>query len=189
MSVPCLSTLTLSGAWHEPGTEPSAVLESLQILDSQLLNTNSLRKVEVPTTLRWDLRLFSSLTHLRLGDCRMPRTQTSQHKFLDALRGMLTLQSLHLDGLVLHKAVDKSSLEPVHLPNLRDFSVLDTVPIIKFFLHHITFPPTTRTAIGCEHLNPVLQLDDISSVLVLLKQLLSERPCALKLRHQTYIFR
>ena len=113
----------------------------------------------------------------------MPRTQTSQHKFLDALRGMLTLQSLHLDGPVLHKAVDKSSLEPVHLPDLRDFSVLDTVPIIEFFLHHVTFPPTTRTAIGCEHLNPVLQLDDILSVLVLLKQLLSERPCTLKLRH------
>ena len=51
-SVPCLSTLTLSGAWHELGTEPSAVLESLQILNSRLLNTNSLRKVEVPTTLR-----------------------------------------------------------------------------------------------------------------------------------------
>ena len=127
-SVPYLSTLSLSGTWQEPGTEPSAVLDSLQILDSRLLNTNLLRKVEAPTTLRWDLRLFSGLTHLRLDDCRMPRTQTSQREFLDALRHMPTLQSLHLDGPILSKAVDKSSLEPVHLPDLRELSVLDTVP-------------------------------------------------------------
>jgi hypothetical protein len=184
-SVPCLSTLSLSGTWQEPGTEPSAVLDTLQILDSRLLNANSLRKVEVPTTLRWDLRLFrvSGLTHLRLGDSRMPRTQTSQREFLNALRHIPTLQSLHFDGPVVPKAVDKSPLEPVHLPVLRDLSVLDTVPIIEFFLHHVTFPPTTRIAIGCEHVHPVLQVADISSVLVLLKRLLSERPCALKLRH------
>jgi hypothetical protein len=142
-SVPCLSTLSLSGTWEEPGIEPSAVLDTLQILDSRLLNANSLRKVEVPTTLRWDLRLFrvSGLTHLRLGDCRMPRTQTSQREFLNALRHIPTLQSLHFDGPVVPKAVDKSPLEPVHLPVLRDLSVLDTVPIIEFFLHHVTFPP------------------------------------------------
>jgi len=182
-SVPCLSTLSLSvQQWQDPGTD--AVPDFLQILDSRFSNTNSLRKVEAPTTLRWDLRLFSGLTHLRLGDSRnMSRTQTSQREFLDALRRMQTLQTLHLDESVLPKAVDKSSLEPVHLPDLRDLSVFDTVSAIEFFLHHITFPPTTRTAICWKHLNPVLQLSSMTSVLVLLKRLLSERPCALKLRH------
>jgi hypothetical protein len=96
---------------------------------------------------------------------------------------MQTLQTLHLDESVLPKAADKSSLEQVHLPDLRALSVFDTVSAIEFFLHHVTFPPTTRTAIGCTHLDPVLQLSGTSSVLVLLKRLLSERPRALKLRH------
>jgi len=183
-SVPCLSTLSLSVQWQDPGTEPSAVFDFLPILDSRFLNTNSLRKVKAPTTLRWDLRLFSGLTHLRLGDGRnMPRTQTSQCEFLDALRRMPSLQSLHLDESVPPRAVDKSLLEQVHLPDLRALSVFDTVSAIDFFLHHVTFPPTTRTTIGCKHLDPALQLSGISSVLVLLKRLLAVRPCALKLRH------
>jgi hypothetical protein len=183
-SVPCLSTLSLSLRWPESGTEPSEILDSLQIVDSRLLNANSLRKLNVSTTPRWDLNLFSGLTHLKLCDGRnIPRTQTSQRKFLDALRRMPNLQSLHLDGPALPKAVDKSSLEPVHLPNLRDLSVLDTVPTVEFFLHHVTFPPTTRIAIGCKHRDPVLRLASISPVLVPLKRLLSERPLTLKLHH------
>jgi hypothetical protein len=183
-SVPCLSTLSLSVQWQKPGTEPSAVLNLLQMVDSRLLNTNSLRKLNVSTTPRWDLRLFSGLIHLKLGDGHnMPRTQTSQRKFLDALRRMPNLQSLYLDGPALPEAVDKSLLEPVHLPDLRDLDVFDTVPTIEFFLHHVTFPPTTRTAIGCRHPDPVLQLADISPILILLKRLLSERPRALKLHH------
>ena len=166
-SVPCLSTLSLSVEQQESGTEPSAVLDYLQIVDSRLLNANSLKRLNVATTPRWDLSLFSGLTHLKLGDGRnILRTQTSQRKFLDALRHMTTLQSLHLDGPVLPEAINNSSLEPVHLPNLRDLSVFDTVPIIEFFLHHVTFPPTTCTAIGCKHRDPVLRLANISPVLV-----------------------
>ena len=186
-SVPCLSTLSLWVHCQQesgPGTEPSAVLDSLQIVDSRLLNANALRKLRFSTTPRWDLSLFSGLTHLELGDGgNMLRTQTSQREFLDALRRMPTLQSLHLNGLVLPEAINESSLEPVHLPNLRDLSVLDTVPIIEFFLHHVTFLPTTRTAIGCRHREPVLRLANISPILVPLKRLLSERPLTLKLHH------
>ena len=180
--VPCLSTLSLSMSvqWQEPGTE----LDSLQIVNSRLLNTNSLRKLNISTTPRWDLNLFSGLTHLKLrAGHNMPRTQTSQHEFLDALRRMPNLQSLHLDGPALPEAVDKSSLEPVHLPDLRDLTVRDTVPTIEFFLHHVTLPPTTRTAIGCRHRDPVLQLANISPIISLLKRLLSERPRGLKLHH------
>jgi hypothetical protein len=187
-SVPCLSTLSLSVHWQESGTEPSAVLDSLQILDSRLLNANSLRKLNVSTTPRWDLNLFRGLTHLKLGDGHnMPRTQTSQREFLDALRRMPTLQSLHLNGPVLPEAVDKSSLEPIHLPNLRDLSVLDTAPTVEFFLHHVTFPPTTRTTIGYKHRDPFLRLANISPILVPLKRLLSGRPRALKLHHIEFI--
>ena len=64
-SVPCLSTLSLLMPWQEPGTEPSPA-DSLQILDTRLIDTNSLRTVEAPTTLSWNLRLFSGLTHLRM---------------------------------------------------------------------------------------------------------------------------
>jgi hypothetical protein len=189
-SVPCLSTLSLSvlRLWQEPGTEPSAVLDSLQIVDSRLLNANSLRKLNVSITPRWDLSLFSGLTHLKLGDGRdMPRTQTSQREFLDALRRMPKLQSLHLNGPVLPETVDKSSLEPVHLPDLRDLSVLDTAPTVEFFLHHVTFPPTTRTTIGYKHQDPVLLLANISPILIPLKRLLLGRPRALKLHHIEFI--
>ena len=180
-SVPCLSAFSLSVYWQKSETEPSAVLDSLQIVDSRLLNANLLRKLTVSITPRWDLNLFRGLTHLKLGDGRnMPRTQTSQREFLDALRRMPTLQSLHLDGPVLPEAVGKSSLEPVHLPNLRDLDVFDTVPTIEFFLHYVTFPPTTRTAIGCKYRDPLLRLASISPMLVPLKRLLSERPLALK---------
>jgi hypothetical protein len=86
--------------WQEPGTESSADLDSLQIVDSRLLNTTSLRKVGVLAALGWDFRLFSGLTHLSLGngDSNMARTQTSHHDFLDALRRMPTLQCLELKG-------------------------------------------------------------------------------------------
>ena len=85
-SVPCLSTLRLSVQWQALGTKPSAGLDLLQIVDSRLLNANSLRKLNVSITPRWDLNLFSGLTHLKLGDGHdMPRTQTSQREFLDAL--------------------------------------------------------------------------------------------------------
>jgi hypothetical protein len=68
-SVPCLSTLSLSVKWQSPRAD--TVVDFLQILDSRFLNTNSLRKLEAPTTLGWDLRqVFSGLTHLRLGDSR-----------------------------------------------------------------------------------------------------------------------
>ena len=184
-SVPCLSTLRLSVQSQKSGTAPSAVLDSFQIVDSRLLNANSLRKLNVSTTPRWDLGLFSGLTHLKLHS--KLRTQTSQREFLDALRRMPNLQSLQLDGPVLPEAVDKSSLEPVHLPDLRKLDVLDTVPIIEFFLHHVTFPPNTCTAIGCKRRDPVLRLPNISPMLVLLKRLLSERPRALKLHHINFV--
>ena len=181
-SVPSLSTLSLS-MWEEPGTESSAVLESLQIVDSRLLNTNSLRKVEASTALGWDFRLFSGLTHLSLGDGdrNMARTQTSQRDFLDALHRMPTLQCLKLTGPVLPEAVDGSLLDPVYLPDLRDLSIFDTVSTIEFFLHYVTFPPTTRTIIGCKHIGAVMQVAHISPVLVPLKRLLSARPHTLKL--------
>jgi hypothetical protein len=184
-SVPWLSTLSLSRPWPEPGAVSSAVLDSLQIVNTRLVNTNSLRKVEAPTTLRWDLRLFSSLTHLRLGDGddAKPRTQTSQSEFLDALRRMPTLQHLDLLGPVLPEAVDGSSLEPVYLQNLQDLSVCDTVSTVEFFLRHVNFPATTCTNLCCEHLDPDVQLATLSPVLVPLTQLLSERPRALKLHH------
>jgi len=183
-SVPSLSTLSLSMQWGELGTEPSAV-ESLQIVDSRLLDTNSLRKVEASTALGWDFKLFSGLTHLCLGngDRNMARTQTSQRNFLDALRRMPTLQCLDLTGPVLPEAVDGSSLDPVYLPDLRDLNIFDTVSTIEFFLHHVTFPPTTRTAIGCKHLGAVLRVAHISPVLVPLTRLLSARPNTLKLHH------
>ena len=171
--------------FQEPGTNSSAVLDSLQIVDSRLLNTKSLRKVGASIALGWDFRLFSGLTHLSLaGSCsEIPRAQTSQRDFLDALRRMPTLQHLDLNGPVLPEAVDRSPLEPVYLPDLRDLSVFDTVSTIEFFLNHVIFSATTRTAIGCKHLGPVLRLADISPVLVPLKRLISERPRTLRLHH------
>ena len=178
-SVPCLSM-----PWQEPGTEFSPA-DSLQILDTRFVDTNSLRKVEASTIPSWNLRLFSGLTYLKIGDGDgdLPRTQTSQREFLDALRRMPALQCLDLNGPALPEAVDRSSLEPVYLPDLQDLTVIDTVFAIEFFLHHVTFPPTTRIIIGCKHPVPVLQLANISPVLVPLKRLLSERPSALKLHH------
>ena len=179
-SVPHLSTLTLSTPWQDPVTESSP----LQIIDSRLLNTTLLRKLEVSTTLGWDSMLFSGLTQLRLGDGRnMPRTRTSQRDFLDALRRMPTLQSLHLKGPALPETVDRSLLEPVYLPDLQDLSVSDTVPTIEFFLHHVAFPPTTRTAISCKQLDSAFQLANILPVLVLLKRLLSDRRYTSKIHH------
>jgi hypothetical protein len=188
-SVPWLSTLSLSRPWPEPGAVSSAVLDSLQIVNTRLVNTNSLRKVEAPTTLRWDLRLFSGLTHLRLGDGddAKPRTQTSQSEFLDALRCMPTLQRLDLLGPVLPEAVDGSSLEPVYLQNLQDLSVCNTLSTVGFFLRHVNFPAATRTTLCCEHLDPDVQLATISPVLIPLTQLLSERPRTLKLHHVNVI--
>ena len=184
-SVPCLSTLSLSLPKFLGPRTNSAVLDLLQIVDSRLLNTKSLRKVEVSTALGWDFKLFSSLTHLNLGNSNraMTRTRASQRGFLDALRRMPTLQHLHLKGPVLPESVDRSSLEPVYLPDLRDLSVFDTVSTIEFFLYHVIFSATTRTAVGCKHLGPVLRFADISRVLVPLKRLLSERPRSLRLHH------
>jgi hypothetical protein len=181
-SVPCLSTLSLSIPWLEPGTEPSPA-DLLQILNTQLIDTNSLRKVKVitPTTLSWNLRLFSGLTHLMIGGHGMARTQTSQHEFLDALRRMPALRCLDLDGPVLPEVIGRSSLEPlVYLQDLQDLSVCDTVSTVIFLLLHVNFPPTTRTDIGCIYLNPV---SSILPVLVPLKRLLSEKPRTLKLHH------
>jgi len=64
--------------------------------------------VEESRSSRWDSRLFSGLTHLRLGrDYRnMPRTPTSQREFLDALHRIRTLRSLDLRGPILPEAVD-----------------------------------------------------------------------------------
>jgi hypothetical protein len=125
--------------WQEPTTEPSPA-DSLQILSTLLMDTNSLRKVEAPTALSWNLRLFSGLTHLRI-DGNIARTQTSQHEFLDALRRMPTLQSLYLDGPVLPEVIDGVSLEPVYLQNLQDLSVFDILSTVTFFLLHVNFPP------------------------------------------------
>ena len=179
-SVPCLSTLSLTMPWQEPGTEPFPA-DSLQIINTRLIDTNSLRKVKVraPTTHSWNLSLFSGLTHLTIGG-DMARTQTSQHEFLDALRRMPALQYLDLDGSALPEAIDRSSLEPVYLQDLQNLSVCDTVSTVTFFLHHIIFPPTTRVVIGCIYPNPV---SSILPLLVPLKRLLSERPPALKLRY------
>jgi hypothetical protein len=187
-SVPCLSTLSLSIPWRKPGTESTASFDPLQIVSTRLLDTNSLRKVEAPTTLRWDLKLFSGLTHLSLGhpgdhDNDMPRTQTSHCEFLDALRRMSTLRCLNLQGLVLPEAVNGSSLEPVCLQNLQDLVVCDTVSTVGFFLRHVNFPAATRTTFGCEHIHPDLQLATFSPVFVPLERLLLERPRALKLHH------
>ena len=178
--VPCLSTLSLLMLWQEPDTEPSPD-DSLQILNTLLIDTNSLRKVKVraPITLGWDLRLFSGLTHLTISG-GVARTQTSQHEFLDALRRMPALKCLDLDGPVLPEVIDRSSLEPVFLQGLRNLSVCDTVSTVTFLLYHVNFPPTTRTVIGFIYLNPV---SSILPVLVPLKRLLSERPRALKLHH------
>jgi hypothetical protein len=59
-SVPSLSTLSLSMPWQEPS-------DSLQILNTRLVNTKSLKKVKASTTHSWNLTLFSGLTHLRIG--------------------------------------------------------------------------------------------------------------------------
>jgi len=187
-SVPWLSTLRLSIPWRKPGTESTAPFDPLQIVSTRLLDTNSLRRVEAPTTLRWDLKLFSGLTHLSLGDpsdynSDLPRTQTSQREFLDALRRMQSLQCLNLQGPVLPEAVDGSSLEPVYLQNLQDLIVCDIVSTVGFFLRHVNFPADTRTALGCEHIDPDSQLATFSPVFVLLERLLLERPRALKLHH------
>jgi len=188
-SIPYLSTLSLLTDWQGrvPGSSPAYPLE---ILDSRLLNATSLRKVQVSTTLGWNSRLFSGLTHLTLGGRwgNIPRTQTSQRDFLDALRRMPTLQHLDLNEPILLEVVDKSSLEPVYLPELRDLTVFDTVPTIEFFLHHVNFSATIRTSIGCKPVGPVLQLTDIFPVLVPLKRLLSERPRSLKLHHIEFSF-
>jgi len=183
-SVPCLSTLSLLMPWQEPGTEPSPA-DSLQILDTRLIDTNLLRRVEAPTTHSWNLRLFSGLTHLTI-DGNMARMQTSQREFLDALRRMPTLQCLDLDGPVLPEAINTASLEPVYLRDLQDLCVCDTVSTVTFFLHHVNFPPTTRTDIGCIYLNPV---SNILPVLVPLKRLLSEKPRALTSSHPIHLFR
>jgi hypothetical protein len=177
-SVPCMSTLSLLMPWQEPVTGPSP----LQIVDSRLLNTTLLKKVEVSTTLGWDSMLLSGLTHLRLGNGRnVPRTQTSQREFLDALRRMPNLQCLDLKRPALPEKVDRSLLEPVYLPDLQDLSVFDTVHTIEFFLHHVTFPPTTRIAIGCKHPDIIFRHASISPVLVPIKQLLSDRSHTLKI--------
>ena len=183
-SVPCLSTLSVLTYWD--GASNTASLR-VEILDSRLLNATSLRRVAISATVEWRSKLFNGLTHLRLGlgEDDMPRTQNSQPEFLDALRHMPTLQLLDLKGLVLPAGVDRSSLEPVHLPDLQDLSIVDTASPIAFFLRHVNFPSTTRTSIGCKH---VLQLEDISPVLALLKRLLSERPNALKLDYIEFTF-
>ena len=172
--------------FEERGTNSS---DSLQIIDSRLLNAKSLRKVEVSTALGWDSRLFNGLTHLSLGngDRDMARSQTSQRDFLDALCRMPTLQRLHLKGPVLPEAVD-GSLEPVYLPDLQDLIVFDTVSTVEFFLNHVIFSATTRTSVGCKHLGPVVRFADISPVLVPLKRLLSERPRTQRLRHIEFSF-
>jgi hypothetical protein len=168
-SVPCLSTLSLATIMAKPSPA-----ESLQILSTRFVDTNSLRKV----TLNSNSRLFSGLTHLTI-DGDMARTQTSQCDFLDALRRMPTLQCLDLDGILLPEAINRS-LETVYLQDLQDLSICDTVSTITFFLHHVNFPPTTRIVIGLIYLNPV---SSISPLLDPLKQLLSEKPRALKLHH------
>ena len=178
---------------REPEPMSSAVSDSLQIVNTRLLDTNSSRKVKVPTTLRWDLRLFSGLTHLRLGDSDrdddcMPRTQTSQREFLDALRRMPALQCLDLQEPILPEAVDCSSLEPVYLQNLQDLRVFGTVSTLGFFLCQVNFPTAARTTIHCKHPDPELQLAAISPVFILLKRLLSKRPRALKL-HRINVIR
>lgn len=80
---------------QQPVTGTFPVLDWLQIMDSRLLNTTSLRKIEAPTPLGWDSNLFSGITHLILGHwgeiTEMPQIQTSQRDFLDALRCMPTL--------------------------------------------------------------------------------------------------
>ena len=48
-----------------------------------------------------------------------------------------------------------------------------------FFLLHVKFPTTTRTFIGCEYLDPSLQVTNLSPVIDPLKQLLAERAHAL----------
>ena len=179
-SVPCLSTLNVSTCWDEP---PIVAALRVEILDSRLLNTTSLRRVAISANVRWCSKLFNGLTHLKLGpgnDSIPSRTQTSQPEFLDALRRMPTLQLLDLKGMVLPAVVDRSSLEPVHLSELQDLSIIDTAPPIAFFLHHVKFSSTTRTSIGCKD---VLQLEDVAPVISLLERLLSERPHTLKFDH------
>ena len=183
-SVPCLSTLNVLTHWDGPGTTSALRVE---ILDSRLLNATSLKRVSISADVEWCSRLFNCLTHLRLGPGNeniLLRTQTSQPEFLDALCRMPTLQLLDLKGLVLPTGVDKSSLEPVHLPDLQDLSIVDTASPIVFFLRHVNFPSTTCTSIGC-----VLEDEDISPVLASLKQLLSERPHTLKLHHIEFSFK
>ncbi|KIM35832.1 hypothetical protein M413DRAFT_14317 [Hebeloma cylindrosporum] len=179
-SVPHLSTLRLLTAW-------SSNLDLLQIVNSRLLNTVSLRELEFPTTFRWDLSLFNGLTHLKLVNGSISdQTKASHREFLDALRRMPTLQCLHLNGPFLPEAPDASSLEPVHLPNLRDLLVYDTVYIIDFFLRHVNFPPATRTTIHCRYEGLDFQLAHISPILPPLKEILKNRPQDRKLHHIKY---
>ncbi|KIM35833.1 hypothetical protein M413DRAFT_428331 [Hebeloma cylindrosporum] len=181
-SAPYLSILRLGTPRSRKPDSP--VPNLLQIVDNRLLNTSSLREVEALSTPNWDLNLFSGLTHLKLGDgSNGQRTQTSQCEFLDALRRMSTLQFLHLNGPFLPAAADGSPLEPVHLSNLRDLLVYDTVDIVTFFLHHIDFPAVTRTTINCRLLGPGLPLTQLSPIIPLLKQRLAERPHTLKIDH------
>ncbi|KIM35829.1 hypothetical protein M413DRAFT_32185 [Hebeloma cylindrosporum] len=181
-SVPHLSTLILS-------TEERVCLfyplhEWLQIMDSQLLNTHSLKRVEAPFTLRWDLGLFTGLTHLKLGHKDSSRRYpTSQLKFLDALRRMPTLECLDLKDHVLPNVVYLDALEPVDLPNLQDLRLCDWVDIIEFFLVHVSFPATARISIGCKSRRYVLLPEKISPVVDLLQRLVEQSPHARKIHH------
>jgi len=186
--VPYLSTLILSTKKSATGSSP--VFDWLEIMDSRLLNTNSLRKVQAPTSQRWDLGLFSGLTHLVLGVhhgeiIEMPRTQASQSDFLDALRRMPTIQCLVLKGNTVPEATDGSpQLEPVHLRNLEKITVCDTsVDVVGFLFGHVIFPGNTRIIVHCKYPNPVSRFEKISSALAPLKKLLADRPTPMKFRH------
>ncbi|KIM35828.1 hypothetical protein M413DRAFT_32184 [Hebeloma cylindrosporum] len=184
---PYLLKLKLSSMeQEEPVTESSPIFDLLPIIDSRILDTRSLRRVQAPTTRRWDLNLFTGLTYLKLDDYgpALPRVQTSQREFLDALRRMPTLRFLDLNEGILPEVVDVSSPEPVHLPSLRHLTLHDRVDLIAFFLNHVHFPLTTYTSITIfPRTGHAFQLAHISSVVGLLTRLVEGRRNTSKLRH------
>ena len=125
--------------------------DTLRFVEKYIGDSSDLRRVDLFSTVAWDSRILSDLTHLTIRNELMVERPTST-QFFNAIRRMPRLQELRLYGVVLPRCISvltPAADDTIELPLLRVLILRGTSLEAANVLRHLRLLPYCSIDIEC----------------------------------------